>query len=218
MLDGVPGFETVAKGAAGVELADSIAGDAHKVLNVPYDCGFFFSRAGTGLEEQVFRNTNAAYLKAPDASSSDSVRSPLNVGMENSRRFRALPVYATLMAYGREGYRGMLVRQIRFARAVASFIFHHKEFELLPSSIGGGESCIEQNIFIIVLFRAKDDALNASLVKRINGTGLMYVSATVWNKNPASRIAVSNWQVNPDSDLEIVKRTLEWVLSESQRG
>ena len=213
MLDGALGFEKVSSGAAGVELADSIAGDAHKLLNVPYDCGFFFSRSGTGLAEQVFQNVNAAYLKTNNVPT-DSVRSPLNIGMENSRRFRALPVYATLMAYGREGYKDMLVRQIRFARAVASFIFHHHAFELLPSSIGNDEEIIEQDIFIIVLFRAKDNRLNESLVKRINGTSAMYCSGTSWDDSPATRIAVSNWQVDPFRDLGVVQRTLETVLSE----
>ncbi len=212
VLEDVPGFERVSKGAAGIELADSIAGDAHKLLNVPYDCGFFFSRRDTGFAEQVFQNANAAYLKT-DSDPTDSVRSPLNIGMENSRRFRGLPVYATLMAYGREGYKDMIVRQVRFARAVASFIFHHRAFELLPTSLGDDEGSIEQEIFIIVLFKAKDARLNESLVRRINGTSAIYCSGTLWDGDPATRIAVSNWQVDPFRDLEIVQRALETVLS-----
>ena len=211
VLDGMPGHEKVSKGGAGLELADSIGGDAHKLLNVPYDCGFFFSRSGTGLQEQVFQNANAPYLKI-NSPSADGVRSPLNIGMENSRRFRALPVYATLMAYGREGYKYMLMRQIQFARTVASFIFHHHAFELLPSSIGNHEDRIQQDIFIIVLFRAKNDGLNESLVKRINATSTIYCSQTLWDGHPATRIAASNWQVNPLHDSLKVQSTLEEIL------
>ena len=212
MLDGVPCYEKVSKGGAGIELADSIAGDAHKLLNVPYDCGFFFSRSGTDLQEQVFQNANAPYLKT-DSLLADSVRSPLNIGLENSRRFRGLPVYATLMAYGRDGYKDMLTRQVRFARAVASLIFHHHAFELLPSSIGNQEDRIQQDIFIIVLFRAKDDRLNESLVKRINATSTIYCSQTSWDGHPATRIAASNWQVHSLHDPLRVQSTLEEVLS-----
>lgn len=199
-------------GTEGVELADSITGDAHKLLNVPYDCGFFLSRH-PDLAHQVFQNANAAYLSSANASRGQ-IQSPLNIGIENSRRFRALPLYATLISYGRLGYRDMLNRQIRMARAVALFFHEHSEFELLPQSISdGGSAKIRQEIFIIVLFRAKDPVLNESLVKRINSTSRMYVSGTKWDGRPASRIAVANWQVDPNRDSNGVQSVIEDVLT-----
>ena len=36
----------------------------------------------------------------------ESVPSPLYTGIENSRRFRALPLIASLMSLGRQGYIG----------------------------------------------------------------------------------------------------------------
>ena len=212
LLDGKPGYESLARGAAGIELADSITGDAHKLLNVPYDCGFLFCRSGTGLSEQVFQNANAPYLKS-QGTSSNAIRSPLNVGLENSRRFRGLPVYATLRAYGREGYRDMLIRQVELARAVAKFILHHDEFELLPKSAGTTDDTIGQKTFIIVLFKAKDDRLNQRLVKRINATKDMYCSETSWDGHPATRIAVSNWRADP-FHVSIIEETLAKVLDE----
>ncbi len=212
LLEGEPGYEVVSKGAAGIELADSIAGDAHKLLNVPYDCGFLFSRSGTGLSEQVFQNANAPYLRSDD-NSTNNIRSPLNVGLENSRRFRGLPVYTTLFAYGREGYKEMLLQQVRLARRVAKFIFHHPAFELLPSSIGTSEDVIEQRIFIIVLFKASNDRLNESLVERINATTNIYCSETSWDGRPATRIAVSNWQAAP-YQARSVEYTLKQVLKD----
>ena len=195
-----------------MELADSITGDAHKLLNVPYDCGFFLSRH-PDLAHQVFQNANAAYLNSANASRGQ-IQSPLNIGIENSRRFRALPIYATLISYGRLGYRDMLNRQIRMARASALFFHEHSEFELLPQSMSdGGSAKIRQEIFIIVLFRAKDPALNESLVKRINSTSRMYVSGTKWDGRPASRIAVANWQVDPNRDSNGVQSVIEDVLT-----
>ena len=210
LLDGVPGFERVAQGAEGLKLADSIAGDAHKLLNVPYDCGFFFCRH-PDLAQQVFRNPNAAYLDTKTAAT-DAIRSPLNVGIENSRRFRGLPVYATLIAYGRDGYRDMLQRQIRLARAVAAHLYEHDAFELLPGDVFTTRDKIDQDVFIIVLFKAKDDGLNEQLVQRINASSKMYVSGTLWDGSSASRIAVANWQVEPHRDLEIVKSVVEEVV------
>ena len=212
LLDGIPEFHTVAQGAQGVTLADSVASDGHKFLNVPYDCGIFFCRHPS-IAQQVFQNPNAAYLNTKNAAT-DTIQSPLNISIENSRRFRGLPVYATLTAYGREGYADMLMRQIRFARAVAGFLFDHADFELLPKDVFSDRVSIEQNIFVIVLFKAKDKALNEVLVKKINASSKMYVSGTMWNDCPASRIAVSNWQVDPGRDLEIVRTVLENVVSE----
>ena len=216
LLNGVPGFERIGQGAEGLELADSIAGDGHKLLNVPYDCGFFFCRHPS-LAQQVFQNPNAAYLNTKNAAT-DTIQSPLNTGIENSRRLRGLPVYATLMAYGREGYLDMLLRQTRFARAVAAYLYDHDAFELLPRDVFTSRDRIDQDIFIIVLFKAKDGRLNEQLVQRTNASSKMYVSGTVWDNSPASRIAAANWQVDPDRDLEVVKQVLEDVVSKWTEG
>ncbi|KAL8924882.1 MAG: hypothetical protein Q9208_003765 [Pyrenodesmia sp. 3 TL-2023] len=204
-------FSYVRGGAEGLELADSIAGDGHKLLNVPYDCGFFFCRHA-GLAQHIFQNQNAAYLNS-GSPHSGHVESPLNVGLENSRRFRALPVYATLMSYGRGGYRDMLHRQIEFARRLARYISQHPDFDLLPQAMNSA-GAIDQFTYIIVLFRAKDEDLNSTLVKRINDTSKMYVSGTSWDGNPACRIAAANWQADPERDSATVQSVIEGLLQE----
>ena len=203
-------FRYVIEEIEGLELADSITGDGHKLLNVPYDCGFFFTRH-KGLAEEVCTNGGAAYLTpAVVDGEGDGIQSPLNIGIENSRRFRALPVYATLLSYGRNGYVDMLVRQVRLARRVARFVFDHEEYELLP--VGDSREGAVARAFMIVLFRAKDEAINKELVKRINETGQMYVSGTKWEGKPAARIAVSNWRVDVERDVRLVQEVLRAVL------
>ncbi|KAL6709459.1 hypothetical protein ACN47E_001394 [Coniothyrium glycines] len=197
----------IVEGCAGLELADSIAGDGHKLLNVPYDCGFFLSRH-RNIAERVFQNPNAAYLAAGDGS--DTIMSPLNIGLENSRRFRALPVYANLLAYGKDGYREMLERQIRLSRGIARFIIESDEYELLPYSTASITDVLK-DIYIIVLFRAKDELLNSQMVAKIKATGKVYVSGTSWGGKPACRFAVSNWQADVDTDLPIIKQVLKDV-------
>ncbi|KAI4263820.1 MAG: hypothetical protein L6R42_001043 [Xanthoria sp. 1 TBL-2021] len=211
ILDDSQEFRHISDGAKGMELADSIAGDAHKLLNVPYDCGFFFSRHA-GLAQQVFQNPKAAYLSS-DISSAGMIQSPLNIGLENSRRFRALPVYATLVSYGRTGYEDMLQRQIRFARRVAWYIHQHRDFDLLPRSLRD-EASIYQRIYIIVLFRAKEDTLNNTLIKRLNASCQMYVSGTSWENQQACRIAAANWQVDPERDSALVQEVFERALTD----
>ncbi|KAL9101535.1 MAG: hypothetical protein Q9163_003211 [Psora crenata] len=212
LLEGLTEFEVILRGVEGLELADSIAGDGHKLLNVPYDCGFIFYRH-LHLALKVFKNANAAYLN-PGEMLSQLTPSPLNMGIENSRRFRGLPIYATLMAYGRKGYQEMLLRQVRFARAVAVHIHDHDAFELLPSSEQVDSEEVVKKIFIIVLFRAKDRGLNATLTSRINRTSKMYVSGTLWDSEPASRIAVANWQVEIERNIRVVQEVLESVVEQ----
>lgn len=106
----------------------------------------------------------------------------------------------------------MLKRQIIFARGVAAYVFEHPAFELLPKDIFASKSRINRDVFIIVLFKAIDRALNNVLVQKINASNKMYVSGTIWEGRPASRIAVSNWQVDPSRDLEVVKSVLDGLL------
>ena len=204
-----PEFARIREGTEGLELADSICVDAHKLLNVPYDCGIFFCRH-TDMAQRVFQNANAAYLQSGRAEE-NAIQSPLNTGLENSRRFRALPVYATLVAYGRKGYQDMLMRQVKFARAVAKYIRESEDFELLPELYTDREDPYKE-IFIIVLFRARKDSLNDDLVKKVNQSSRIYLSGTSWAGKPAARVAVSNWQVDPERDIKVFQEVMQDVL------
>lgn len=204
-----PNYSTLIAGVAGLELADSITGDAHKLLNVPYDCGFIVSKS-LSTAQQVFQNPNAAYLSS---NSEDPIASPLNIGLENSRRFRALPVYASLAAHGRSGYVNILTRQIRLSRAIAAYIDSHDSYELLPLSSKSLEEKLLR-IYVIVIFRAKDAQLNNELVKRINGSRKLYVSGTQWEGKAAARFAVANWQVDVERDLAVIKDVLQDVAGD----
>ncbi|KAL2127990.1 hypothetical protein VTI74DRAFT_9871 [Chaetomium olivicolor] len=185
---------------AGLELADSIAADGHKLMNVPYDNGIFLCRDASILT-QVFSNPNAVYLSSPGEP--NAILSPLNIGIENSRRFRALPVYAVLLSEGREGIAAMLSRMVHLAREIAAFVRDSEHYEWLPV-----EDASLEDTYMIVLFRAKDAALNEVLVDRINATGKMFVSGTKWAGKKAVRIAVGSWRVDVERDAALIKEVL----------
>ncbi|KAM5451548.1 hypothetical protein MaudCBS49596_003820 [Microsporum audouinii] len=204
LADG-PEFDMVKKGSEGIELADSITGDGHKLLNVPYDCGFFFSRHGD-VAEEVFKNPNAAYLCS---SAGNHIPTPLNIGVENSKRFRALPVYSTLIAYGKDGYRAMVERQIRLARLITAWLYDHPKYTVLGGA--GSKEDLLATTYMIVLLRAKDEGLNLKLADAINATGKIFVSGTKWSGEAACRIAISNWKVQVERDFKLVKEVLDGV-------
>ena len=96
---------------AGVELADSWATDAHKTLNVPYDCGIVAVRDPAAL--------NAAMGTQGDYLIQDVAGDPMDRVPEMSRRGRGVPVWAALRASGRSGVADMVDRMCRHARTFA---------------------------------------------------------------------------------------------------
>jgi glutamate/tyrosine decarboxylase-like PLP-dependent enzyme len=95
----------------GIEGAHSVASDAHKWLNVPYDCGFAFVSEPESLDRTFGATAAFAGETGPDLAR----RTP-----ENSRRARALALWATLRAYGRDGYRAMIEQYLDLAQHLSS--------------------------------------------------------------------------------------------------
>jgi glutamate/tyrosine decarboxylase-like PLP-dependent enzyme len=162
----------------------------------------FFTRSPAILQS-VFTNPNAAYLSSGGAS---TIPSPLNIGLENSRRFRALPAYAVLLSEGRPGMANLLGNVTALSRQLAAFLRDSEHYDLLPEDGAGLDE-----VFMIVLFRAKDPELNDQLVQKINETRQMYVSGTSWKGEKAVRVAISNWMVDVANDFKVVTSILTHV-------
>lgn len=115
-----------------------------------------------------------------------------------------------LLAYGRDELAEVLARQVRLARRVSKFLHGSEGYDLLPKTPEPNPAF--EDTHIIVIFRARDENINAELVKRINATRKMYVSGTKWDGKPACRIAVSTWRVDVERDSKLIKDVLEFVL------
>jgi len=177
----------------GVERADSVISDGHKWLNVPYDCGFAFVREMRRLPRAL--NVGAPYLPSGD----DPHPNFGFVSPENSRRARALAVWATLRAYGRAGYREMVERHVRLARHLAERVDASPELERLAE--------VPLNI---VCFRAHPpgfseeqlNELNARVGDALRADGRVFVGTTTYAGKTALRPAIVNWRTDtPDVDL-----------------
>lgn len=219
----------------GIELADSLTLDGHKWLNVPYDCGLFFTRdAGTlpALLGPAARSSGPAYLQssssgaapsAPGAVAHDLVPSPLYVGIENSQRFRALPLFASLVSLGKDGYVEIIRRNVAFAQRVAAFVAADERYTLLNASPGWepGSSTPIIPLNIVLFCGAPESKFEPGegtsdgaprLTAAINATRRMYVTGTKWRGTGAVRLAVSNWRTGrDDKDWDVVERVLDEV-------
>ncbi len=79
---------------AGLRGADSWGTDAHKTLNVPYDCGIAVVRDAQALRSAM--GVHTSYL-IQDA---DGAADPFETVPELSRRARGVPVWAALKSLG----------------------------------------------------------------------------------------------------------------------
>jgi glutamate/tyrosine decarboxylase-like PLP-dependent enzyme len=177
----------------GLELADSISADAHKWLNVPYDCGLVFTRH-LDLLERTFQ-ASAAYL----TSSASEVPDLFQRTPESSRRFRALPVWMTLMAYGRDGYCEIVERTCALAESLGEWINASPHFELLAP--------VRLNIVCFALSGATPER-NQQLLRNIEADGRTFLTPTHFAEKPALRAAFSNWRT-PEADLATIQAALQ---------
>jgi glutamate/tyrosine decarboxylase-like PLP-dependent enzyme len=182
----------------GIEGADSVAVDGHKWLNVPYESGFAFVRDPV-LHAGAFSAT-AAYLRT------DPSDRPVfgNLSPEMSRRARALPVWATLRAYGREGYRAMVERHVRLAQRVAKQVDDAPDLERLAE--------VPLNV---VCFRFHPprvsenalDELNRKLGASVLEDGRVYFGTTEYAGNVAFRPAIVNWRTG-EEDVDLIVKVV----------
>ncbi|MGE0241696.1 MAG: aspartate aminotransferase family protein, partial [Parvibaculaceae bacterium] len=182
--------------AAGLELAHSITGDAHKWLNVPYESGFFFTRHVDCLEAAC--RAAAVYLE-----SSSPEPEFLSRGVESSQRFRALPIWMTLAAYGRNGVAAIVARCCRMAARLAAWIAGSTRFELLCP--------VRLNVVCFRLLPGKREdnaAANDAFLARLNATGLARMTPGSINGVRGVRAAFCNWRTDED-DLETIIRALQ---------
>lgn len=180
----------------GIERADSVAADAHKWLNVPYDCGFSFVR-DAGALRATFTATGAYIAQTGGCDPHTHVP-------EMSRRFRALAVWCALKAAGRAGYREIVERCCANAAAFAAWVETTAGLELVAP--------VPLNI---VCFRSVDpalsdadnDARNRAAVAALQAGGRVFVTGTVWRGRVAIRAAFDNWATT-ERDVAILEEAV----------
>jgi aromatic-L-amino-acid decarboxylase len=181
---------------AGISEADSVAVDPHKWLYAPLEAGCAFVRRRQDLE-------NAFSWHPPYYHFGTEATNYHDLGLQNSRGFRALKVWLSLQQAGRDGYVRMISDDISLSRKLFEVIAHVPELEPFTQSLS------------ICTFRfvAPDldrghvdmesylDKLNRELLTRLQNSGEIYLSNAVIHGKFALRVCIVNFRTSME-DIE----------------
>ena len=157
----------------GMEKADSWSVDAHKTLNVPYDCGIILCRHPEALAAAL--QLSGAYIQYSER------RDSMMYTPEMSRRSRAVELWATMKYFGKEGIEalvdGLCERAVRFAEALSI----------------EGFAVLNTVVFNQVLVACDTAGETEATLKNIQASGECWCGGSVWNDAPVIRISVCSW-------------------------
>ncbi|CAO1635381.1 unnamed protein product [Sympodiomycopsis kandeliae] len=148
-----------------------------------------------------------------------SLPSPLFKNLENSRRFRALPLYAALLSEGQNGLKAIVQRNVEFARAIEDWMRTEASslYQVLTpatnDNLPSTEPWSKGWATTILLFRphpihCPNESYRrncTAFINAVKSTRRIYISPTSWHGIGAARIAVSNWRTGlEDAEGKIV--------------
>lgn len=177
---------------AGYETADSWTTDAHKTLNVPYDCGIAVVAHPAAVRTAF--GMHASYLVHDDTGPGD----PLEKVPELSRRARGVPVWAALCSLGRSGVADLVDRLTGHASAIAAGI----------ATIDGAE-VVNDVVFTQVSAAFGDDTRTRAVTSRLLADGTTWMSGSRWRDRDVLRVSVSNWSTDEEdvaASVDAVRR------------
>lgn len=183
----------------GWEGADSITIDCHKWLNVPYESAFYLvKREHLNLQIEAFQNSNAPYLGNPLENFNY-----LNVLPENSRRLRALPVWFSLLAYGREGFQDIVENSTLLALHFGNALIEDDNFEILAP--------IHLNNVCFTLKGDHNQEKVSEFLTTLNDRGKVFMTPTVYQNRKGIRASFVNWRTT-ENDVKIVIEELKETI------
>jgi glutamate/tyrosine decarboxylase-like PLP-dependent enzyme len=188
---------------AGLALADSVAVDPHKWLQIPVEAGVALVR-----DRELLRDTFSvipAYLRADGGN--DGVEGPVSfaeLGFQQTRDFKALKIWFGLRDLGKDRIEGLIDQNCRLAERLHAEVAAAPDFEALaPQSLS------------VVCFRAVPaslrgddvalDALNRTIVERIQLGGAFFVAKTVVRGRTGIRVCIVNGKARPSDVAALVR-------------
>ncbi|HET7323095.1 MAG TPA: aspartate aminotransferase family protein [Halococcus sp.] len=185
----------------GIERADSIAVDFHKLFYQPISCGAFLLRDGNDFEWMA---RNAAYLN-PAEHDEAGVPNLVSKSVQTTRRFDALKPYIAFRTLGRTGLATLVDKTLELANGAASLIDSADDFELL---------CDPTLNTVVFRYRPREGTddravsqLNATVRRRLLHDGRAVVARTDAEGVTSLKFTL----LNPRTTLDDVAAMLETI-------
>ena len=177
----------------GIEKADSWATDAHKWLNVPYDCGIALVKEEDTLKSAM--TLTASYLPQKYG------REPSQFTPELSRRSRGVEVWAALYSLGKKGLIDLIERTCSYAKMFAEGL------------TDAGFETINDIVLNQVLVSFGDAETTARVIEEIQNEGTCWCGGTVWQGKSVMRISVCSWATTEED----VQKSIEAMIKAAEK-
>ena len=166
---------------------------------MPYESAFYLIKEKhVNLQTETFQNSNAPYLGNPLENFNY-----LNVLPENSRRLRALPVWFSLIAYGKEGFEDIIENSTALALHFANELIEDDNFELLAP--------IRLNNVCFTLNGDHNQEKVSQFLTLLNDKGKVFMTPTVYLNRKGIRASFVNWRTS-ETDIKIIIQELKETI------
>jgi len=191
---------SMARHTRSLDRMDSWSTDAHKLLNVAYDCGVAICR--NPAAHRAAMSVQASYLEQ-----GTGARDPMDWNPEFSRRARGVGVYATLRSFGRSGVAAIVDRTVAHAQRFAQALQASGRAQIVNDVVSNQ---------VLVRWLAPDGdhgRLAEAVMAGIRAEGLAFFSGTTYRGERLMRISVSDWATDTDD----VDRVVEALLRHAEQ-
>ncbi len=178
---------------SGIERVDSLALDPHKWLYVPVECGCTLVR-----DAQAMRDTFS--LVPPYLRDDKALPWFSEFGIQQTRNFRALKLWATLKQIGEQGYRQLITRDIALAQTLQAKIQARSDFELIAA---GPLSVTCFRYAPTGTAQPELNTLNKSLLETVQAEGHAFLTSTELNGQFVLRACIVNFRTT-EADLDML--------------
>ena len=183
----------------GIQKADSITVDPHKWFYQPYEMGCLLIRDHSWLKNTFTEKPE--YLR--DIEGNESEINFFDMGMQLTRRFRALKLYMSIKSFGLDAFAEAVTYNIELAEEVEKILRESPQWEVVSSASLAvinfrynpiGKKCSEKEL----------DSINQEISRRVMESREAILVTTILQNQVVLRMCL----INPRTTLEDVQETL----------
>ncbi|SHG56019.1 pyridoxal phosphate-dependent decarboxylase family protein [Winogradskyella jejuensis] len=183
----------------GIQKADSITVDPHKWFYQPYEMGCLLVRDHSWLKNTFIEKPE--YLR--DIEGNESEINFYDMGMQLTRRFRALKLFMSIKTFGLDAFAKAITYNIELAEIVERLLRESSRWEVI-SSASLAIINFRYNPISLELSEKEIDELNQHIASKVTESREAILATTILNGQVVLRMCL----INPRTTIDDVKETL----------